>query len=60
MNEQLALYVLKGALTELSQDEQEKVSKCASEIRKLINQYGADGYIALSLVALEVAVEANK
>jgi hypothetical protein len=48
-----ALLVMKGVISDLSQEDQEKIKNTADELRQIINRDRDHGVLALTIVALE-------
>jgi hypothetical protein len=59
MSQHTQLLLIKGAITELSEDQQKSISKAVGELNSVVGAYGDDGIIALSLVALQAAVDSE-
>jgi hypothetical protein len=55
--EDVQLLILKGAISNLPADQQQKVNECAEKLSATVSEYGELGLIALSLVG---ATEAAK
>lgn len=51
------LLLVKGAISELSEEEQGKVFQCAANLRSMVEGNGAAGMIALVLVTAEMDSE---
>lgn len=51
------LLMIKGAISELTEEEQFKVHTCAATLRKVISDAGAAGMIAIALVGIELQEE---
>lgn len=45
--------ILKGAISELSEAERQKVEECAEKLRQVIAEFGGHSLIALALVVSE-------
>lgn len=56
--EQTTLLLLKGAISDLGPDEQQKVKECAARLRSIQEEYGELGFLAFGLVGAELAAEA--
>jgi len=54
-DEQLTLEAIQSAVGGLTQEQQLKVRECASQMRRLIFDYGELGSMALALVGAEKA-----
>jgi hypothetical protein len=51
----MQLYVLRGVISEGTPDEQERVRLAAEKIRAVVAEFGDEGKIAATLVAMEWA-----
>jgi hypothetical protein len=49
--------MLRGLMLEMPQETRNKILDCAEDIRKRVNECGAEGVIALTLVAAEFGGE---
>lgn len=57
--ERTALLVIKGAISELTLEEQGEVKKCTEAIRALIAEHGDAAQAAVMMTGLEIAIEAQ-
>ena len=57
MTPRTELLVLKGAISEESQEDQAKIFAAKAELEAIVNNAGDSGYVALALLALEIAVK---
>lgn len=55
--EKAALYMLKGVVSEMEPDEQQKVDSALEKIRAVMSEYGQAGTIAMAMISLETAVD---
>lgn len=55
--EKFQLLALRGAVTELPKEEQQRITEIKDAIQRLVKDGGQSGCVALSLVALEIAAE---
>jgi hypothetical protein len=49
--------ILRGAISKMTREEQDKIFAVAETIRRIVKSNGDFGVIAIGLVAMEVAVE---
>lgn len=56
--QQAALLAIKGAIYDLPPEDQAKVKSAAEQIKAVVAENGGAGAVALSLVAVEMAVDA--
>jgi hypothetical protein len=47
------VFVLKGMLSEMPVEDQERFKECQAKITAVLAEYGDIGFVALALVALE-------
>lgn len=52
-----ATLMIKGIISEMPEEAQQAVQKCADKLRKVIAKHGDPGLIALSLVTAETMME---
>ena len=55
MAKNVDLLLLKGAISEMTPAEQEKVKACAEKLRAVLAEYGDYGQLALALVGIELS-----
>lgn len=55
--EEVQLLMLKGMISDLSADQQDKVQECAARLSATIAEYGELGLIAIALVGATEAVK---
>lgn len=55
--EQVTLLLIKGAISDLSQEDQDTVRACAHKFRTILESTGAQGMLAYALVGAEIAVK---
>jgi len=48
-----ALLMLKGMLSEFTDEQQKKIEECAAKLRSTIEEYGSEGLMALAMIGLE-------
>lgn len=54
-NEQTALLILKGVISDLEPEDQERIREAAARIRQVVAEYDSLGTVALSFVMMETA-----
>lgn len=55
--EQMALYQMKGIVSDLPQEDQDKIKEVHAQLKKLVADNGSAGFLALALLSLEISVE---
>jgi hypothetical protein len=60
MQTEVSLLILKGAISEMSETDQDRVRECAGKLRETVKEYGDRGLIAMALVDIEVTLEQEK
>lgn len=55
--EQQTLLLIKGAISDLPEEQKVKVQRCAAELRKVIADGGQEGVMAFVLVGAEVQAQ---
>lgn len=57
--EQMALLMLKGAISDMPAEDQQKIAEAAEKIRVVMRESGEHGELALCLAAAEYAASAK-
>lgn len=57
MDQKLALLVLKGMITELPQEQQDKIKECVEKLTITIKDYGDVGQMAIAIIGATIALE---
>ena len=57
---EMALLSLKGAISEMPEENRARVHECAGKLRATIREYGDIGLIAEALVGIERLIEEEK
>lgn len=58
MNSRTQMLLLKGAISEASKEEQQRIEEIAAKIRELIGE-SEEGMVALTLIGLEFQMKAE-
>ena len=53
--EKATLLMLKGAISDLTKDQQGKIAECKTKLMTILEEYGDEGKIALSIIGLELS-----
>ena len=54
------LFMIKGILSELEPDSQEKVREVKAQLENILKKSGDEGFVALALVSLELEQDPKK
>jgi len=56
MNEKVSLLLVKGMVSELSTEEQQRILECEVKLQSLMKEYGDLGVLALTMATLKSAI----
>lgn len=58
--EEAAHYMIRGIIADLPEDEIKQTEECKQKLTSIMEEYGDQGILALSLLGAELAVRAEK